>query len=48
MAALLYDFATRPEYRTTVKHEFETIRGLHDRYLEDLKKVYVVPKVPEP
>jgi amidohydrolase len=48
MAALLFDFATRPDYRTTVKREFETIRGLHAEYLEDLKKTYVVPKVPEP
>jgi len=48
MAALLYDFATRADYRTMVKHEFETIRGLHTEYLEGLKKVYTVPKVPEP
>lgn len=48
MAALLYDFATRADYRATVKKEFETIRGLHTEYLTDLKKVYAVPKVPEP
>lgn len=48
MAAVLYDFATHPEYRTAVKREFDTIRALHDQYLSDLKKVYVVPKVPEP
>ncbi len=48
MAALLYDFATRPDYRATVKREFETIRGLHDQYLEDLRKTYVLPKVPDP
>src|SRR5258706_5938897 len=29
MAALLFDFATRPDYRATVKREFETIRALH-------------------
>ncbi len=48
MAALLFDFATRADYRATVKREFDTIRGLHTEYLEDLKKVYGLPKVPEP
>ncbi|HTE44357.1 MAG TPA: peptidase dimerization domain-containing protein [Gemmatimonadaceae bacterium] len=48
MAALLFDFATRPEYRATVKGEFETIRALHAEYLDALRKTYVVPKVPEP
>ncbi len=48
MAALLFDFATRPDYRATVKREFDTIRALHTEYVEDLKKVYVVPKVAEP
>ncbi|MEP6491520.1 MAG: peptidase dimerization domain-containing protein [bacterium] len=48
MAALLFDFATRPDYRATVKREFETIRALHNEYLEALRKTYVVPKVPEP
>ncbi len=48
MAALLFDFATRADYRATVKREFDTIRGLHTEYLEDLKKMYVLPKVPEP
>ncbi len=48
MTALLFDFATHPEYRSAVKHEFDAIRALHAEYLEDLKKVYVVPRVPEP
>ena len=48
MAALLYDFATRPDYRATVKKEFDTIKSLHEQYLADLRKTYVVPKVPEP
>lgn len=48
MTALLFDFATRPDYRATVKREFDTIHGLHDEYLADLRKVYVEPKVPEP
>jgi amidohydrolase len=48
MAALLFDFATHPDYRATVKREFDTIRALHDEYLRDLQKAYVPPKVPEP
>jgi amidohydrolase len=48
MAALLFDFATRPDYSAIVKREFETIRALHGEYLDDLKKVYAVPKVAEP
>jgi len=48
MAALLFDFVTRADYRAMVKREFETIRALHNQYLEDLKKTYVVPKVAEP
>ena len=48
MSALLYDFATHAEYRAAVRSEFATIRGLQARYLEELKKVYVLPKVPDP
>jgi hypothetical protein len=45
MAALLYDFAARPEYRAAVKREFETIKALHGEYLDALRRTYVVPKV---
>ena len=45
MAALLFDFATHPEYRAAVKREFETIKALHTEYLDALRRVYVVPKV---
>ena len=45
MAALLHDFATHPEYRAAVKREFDALKGLHDEYLEALRKVYVVPKI---
>jgi amidohydrolase len=45
MAALLYDFATRADYRTAVKREFEGFKALHDEYLDALRKVYVQPKV---
>ena len=48
MAALLFDFATRADYRATVKREFDTIKMLHDEYLAALRKTYVVPKVVEP
>jgi amidohydrolase len=48
MAALLFDFATRPDYRATVKREFDTIRGLHDAYLADLRKTYLPVKVSDP
>ena len=48
MAAVLFDFATHPEYRALVKKEWDSIHALHDEYLDDLRKVYVVPKVPEP
>ena len=48
MSALLFDFATHPEYRATVKREFDTIRALHGEYLNALRKTYVVPNVPTP
>ncbi len=48
MAALLFDFATHPEYRAQVKHEFETIKTLFGEYQESLRKAYRVPNVPEP
>jgi amidohydrolase len=45
MAALLYDFATRADYRAIVKKEFDSLKALHGEYLEALRKVYVTPKV---
>jgi amidohydrolase len=48
MAAVLYDFATHPDYRAGVKREFEGIKALFGEYQEALKKTYTVPKVPEP
>jgi amidohydrolase len=48
MTALLFDFATRPDYRAMVKREFDTIRALHAEYVNDLTKVYVEPKVVTP
>jgi len=48
MAALLFDFATHPDYRTAVKREFDGISALFSQYQEALKKEYVTPRVPEP
>ena len=48
MTALLYDFATHPDYRQTVKREFDTIKTLFGEYTQDLEKVYTNPTVPEP
>jgi metal-dependent amidase/aminoacylase/carboxypeptidase family protein len=48
MAAVLFDFATRADYRAAVKKEFDGIKQLFGEYQEALKKVYTVPTVPEP
>ena len=48
MAALLFDFATHPDYRTAVKREFDGIKALFGEYQEALKKVYPLPHVPDP
>jgi amidohydrolase len=48
MTAILFDFATRPDYRTAVKKEFDGIKALFGEYQEALKKVYTVPTVPDP
>ncbi|MDE3154069.1 MAG: peptidase dimerization domain-containing protein [Acidobacteriota bacterium] len=48
MTALLYDFATHPEYREAVHKEFTGIQALFAEYLTDLEKVYKTPNVPDP
>jgi amidohydrolase len=48
MTAVLFDFATHPELRTSVKKEFDGIKALFGEYQAALKKVYTVPNVPEP
>jgi len=48
MTALLYDFATRADYRASVKKEFDGIRALFGDYIAALEKVYTVPTVPDP
>jgi aminobenzoyl-glutamate utilization protein B len=47
MTALLYDFATHPEYRAAVKHEFTGIKGLFADYQAALRKAYPVPEIGE-
>jgi amidohydrolase len=48
MTALLFDYATHPDYRATVKKEFEGTKALFGEYQAALRKVYVVPTVADP
>jgi metal-dependent amidase/aminoacylase/carboxypeptidase family protein len=48
MAAVLYDFATHPELRESVKAEFTRIQALFGDYQGALQKAYPKPEVPEP
>ena len=48
MTAVLFDFATRPDYRALVKREFDGIKALFSQYQDALRRTYVVPKVPVP
>src|SRR3982751_1314410 len=48
MAAILFDFATHPEYRGALKKEFDGIKALFGDYQAALKKVYTVPTVADP
>lgn len=48
MTALLFDFATRPDYRAAVKKEFEGIKALFGEYQTALKATYIQPKVVVP
>jgi amidohydrolase len=48
MAAVLYDFATHPELRESVKSEFTRIQALFGEYQGALQKAYPKPEVPEP
>jgi len=47
MAALLFDFATQPDYRAAVQQEMTGIQGLFSEYQDALKKVYPLPNVPD-
>ena len=48
MTALLFDFATRADYRAAVKREFDGIKALFGEYQAALRTTYVVPKVADP
>ena len=48
MAALLFDFATRPEFRAAVEKEFAHTKAQFEAYLAALDKTYKVPTVPDP
>jgi amidohydrolase len=48
MTALLFDFATRADYRALVKKEFDGIRQLFGEYLKALERVYTEPVVRDP
>jgi amidohydrolase len=48
MAALLYDFATRADYRAVVKREFDGMKALFADYQKALERVYPKPTVKEP
>jgi metal-dependent amidase/aminoacylase/carboxypeptidase family protein len=47
MAAVLYDFLTDAGFREAVKSEHTAMRGLFDRYQENLKKAYA-PEIAPP
>ena len=48
MAALLYDFATKPAFREAVKQEFEGIKVLYGEYRDALGKTYTLPVIKTP
>ena len=48
MASLLYDFATRADYRAMVKQEFASTRALFSEYVGALEKAYPRPVVRAP
>ena len=48
MTALLFDFATRADYRAAVKREFDATRALFGEYVAALEKTYTNPVVPDP
>jgi amidohydrolase len=48
MAALLFDFSTRPAFRAAVEKEFAHTKAQFAAYLAALEKTYKVPVVAEP
>ncbi|HEX7019936.1 MAG TPA: peptidase dimerization domain-containing protein [Gemmatimonadaceae bacterium] len=47
MAALLQQFAAKPDFRAEVKREFDGLKGLFGEYLQALERAYPVPTVGE-
>jgi hypothetical protein len=47
-AAILYDYAKRPELRDAIKTEFTRIQALFGEYQAALQKVYPKPEIAEP
>lgn len=48
MSALLYDFATRADYRALVKKDFDGTKALFAEYVEALRPAYPRPTVRDP
>jgi amidohydrolase len=48
MTAILFDFATHPEYRAAVKKEFDGLKALFGEYQAALRKTYTTPVVSDP
>ena len=48
MAALLFDFVTRPDLRDAVQREFAHTKAQFEEYLKALEKTYQVPTVADP
>lgn len=48
MAALLYDFASKPAFRSAVKQEFDGLKLLYSEYQASLSKTYSLPVVKDP
>jgi metal-dependent amidase/aminoacylase/carboxypeptidase family protein len=48
MTAVLFDYATHPDFRAAVRKEFDGIRALFGEYQTALRKVYTVPTVADP
>jgi amidohydrolase len=48
MAAVLYDFASKADFRTAVKKEFDGLKALYAEYQLSLGKAYALPVVKDP
>jgi amidohydrolase len=48
MTAVLFDYATKPNFRETIHKEFAAIQKEQVAYQKALEAAYPVPKVPEP